>query len=106
MEIEWKMTAPPFTLPGPYRPSPRLDRTALSSASVMAIPAAFAWLYGDVLAGLARQWATDDNYSHGFLVIPLAAFFAWERRRTLVAAAARPTMPLGLFVLTTSLLLF
>lgn len=69
------------------------------------IAGAFAWLYGDLLADLARQWATDDNYSHGFLVVPLAAFFVWERRRALVEAPVHPA-PLGLGMLAASLLIF
>lgn len=43
-------------------------------------------LYGGVLTALVRQWYSDDNYSHGFFVLPLALYFAWERRRALAAA--------------------
>lgn len=43
-------------------------------------------LYGGGLTALVRQWSSDDNYSHGFFVIPLALYFAWERRRALAAA--------------------
>jgi len=49
------------------------------------------WLYGGVLSSLAKQWASDDNYSHGFFVAPLAGFFVWERRRALAAAPFRPS---------------
>jgi exosortase len=80
----------------------RRDVRALGVIALVA--AAFAWLYGGVLAGLARQWASDENYSHGFLVVPIAAFFAWERRHALARAPARPA-PAGLIVLATSLLL-
>lgn len=49
----------------------------------------FLLLYGPVLLGLAADWWTDDNYSHGFVVLPFAAYFTWERldrlRRTRVA---------------------
>jgi exosortase len=40
---------------------------------------------------LVRQWASDDNYSHGFIVVPLALFFAWERRAALRSAEIRPS---------------
>ena len=43
-------------------------------------------LYGGVFTALVRQWSSDDNYSHGFFVVPLALYFAWERRRALAAA--------------------
>src|SRR5690606_2367543 len=52
-------------------------------------------VYWDVLAGLARQWASDENYSHGFLIAPLAAYFAWERRAAIRALPRRPA-PWGL----------
>ncbi len=64
-----------------------------------------AWLYGGVLVSLARQWGSDDNYSHGFLVAPLAAFFVWERRQALLDAPARPSA-FGLAVVTGSLVVF
>lgn len=38
---------------------------------------------GTGLAGLAQIWASDDNYSHGFLIGPLALYFVWERRQVL-----------------------
>lgn len=46
--------------------------------------------YADVIAGLIRQWWTDDNYSHGFLVVPLALYFAWQKRTALAVLPARP----------------
>ena len=47
-------------------------------------------VYFPVLTSLVRQWASDDNYSHGFLVAPFAAYFAWMRRRDLAALPIRP----------------
>jgi exosortase len=68
-----------------------------------ALAAAIFWIYGGVLASLVRQWASDDNYSHGFFVVPLALYFAWERRDRLRDAPLRPSF-LGLLLLTFSLL--
>jgi exosortase len=48
------------------------------------------FVYAPTLAGLARQWAHDDNYSHGFLVPLFAAYVAWQRREQLAAADIRP----------------
>jgi len=75
-------------------------------AGVVLIVGALAWLYADVLIALVRQWGTDDNYSHGFLVPLFAAYFVWERRRSLAAARPQPTafgagvvvLSLGLFL--------
>ena len=42
-------------------------------------------VYWNVLVELVEAWSTDDNYSHGFFIAPLALYFAWERRQTLAA---------------------
>jgi len=73
-------------------------------AIAMALSAGVLALYSGVLLGLARQWATDDNYSHGFFVLPLAVFFAWERRAALRTAVARPSLA-GLILIAASLVL-
>jgi exosortase len=62
-------------------------------------------VYSGVVSSLVRQWASDDNYSHGFLIIPLAVYCAWERRRQLQQAELKPSIA-GLFVLGVSLLTF
>jgi exosortase len=59
-------------------------------------------VYWPVVSSLVSDWVTDDNYSHGFLIVPLAAWFAWERRQGLIAASPRPTWA-GLFVVLVSL---
>ncbi len=71
-------------------------------ASVVAPLAAFLLLYARVLAKLVHDWATDDNYSHGFLIIPLALYFAWERRERLAERPVRPSA-LGLVVVVLGL---
>jgi exosortase len=53
-------------------------------------------LYGDTLAGLARQWQRDDNYSHGFLIIPAAAWIVWRDRKPLGMLVRRPATFAGL----------
>jgi len=45
--------------------------------------------YWNVIVELVRAWSTDDNYSHGFFIVPLALYFAWERRKALAAAPFR-----------------
>jgi exosortase len=51
----------------------------------------FAVLYRDVMLKLIHDWYNDENYSHGFLVVPVAAYFAWERRTRFLAAAWKPS---------------
>ncbi len=59
------------------------------AAGVFAL-GAFCVLYQHVLTKLVHDWATDDNYSHGFLVVPIAAYLLWERRSALQRCEPRP----------------
>jgi len=52
----------------------------------------FILLYYQVIALLVSDWWNDDNYSHGFLIIPIALYFAWERRAALKEAEKNPSM--------------
>jgi exosortase D (VPLPA-CTERM-specific) len=47
-------------------------------------------VYAPLLAGLARQWSTDPDMSHGFFVLPVAAFVVWRRRGDLAAIESKP----------------
>ena len=60
--------------------------------------------YWNVLVSLVGAWYTDDNYSHGFIIVPLALYFAWERRTILSATPIRPSA-FGLVVVAGSLVL-
>ncbi len=59
-------------------------------------------LYRDVVAKLVHDWWFDDNYSHGFLIVPLALYFAWERRDRFTRAAKQPALS-GLVLVIASL---
>jgi exosortase len=71
--------------------------------AALTVAAGFVLLYRHVLAKLALDWWTDDNYSHGFFIIPIAAYLAWERRDRFYAATHRPTV-FGLIVIVGSIL--
>ena len=74
-------------------------RVALGATAALA---GFALLYRHVLVKLVHDWGNDDNYSHGFLIVPIALYFAWERRQRLQELPLRPTV-LGWFVVAASL---
>lgn len=67
----------------------RTVRVVLAAGSTLA---AFVLLYRHVLVKLVHDWATDDNYSHGFLIVPIALYFAWERRVQIKSAPRRPSV--------------
>lgn len=71
-------------------------------ATISALLVCFALLYRDVIAKLVHDWYVDDNYSHGFLIVPIALYFAWERRGKLREAVARPS-PWGLVLVLGSM---
>jgi exosortase len=48
-------------------------------------------IFGPILYYMVQHWGAVDDYSHGFLVAPLALYFAWERRHELQRAAIRPS---------------
>lgn len=78
-----------------------IDRRTVA-ASTLVVAAGFVLLYRDVLAKLAYDWWNDGNYSHGFFIIPIAAYLAWERRDKFLTAPQRPSA-IGLAVLVGSI---
>jgi exosortase len=48
--------------------------------------------YFEVARKLVHDWSVNENYSHGFLIVPLAAYLAWERRARLCAAPLAPSL--------------
>jgi len=81
--------------------SAREIRERQTSIAYTAITSALAFVvFGPVLYHMFLHWGAVDDYSHGFLVGPLAIYFAWERRDALRRAPIRPSwwglLPLAL----------
>ncbi len=60
----------------------------LSWGAVALVGGLVALLYWDVVPGMAYVWWTDEAYSHGLLIPPLAAYVAWLNRDRILAAPA------------------
>ena len=71
--------------------------------TALAVVGAVVWVYWPVLVRLVDAWSNDDNYSHGFLILPVAAYFAWERKDRFFAESRKPSW-FGLVVFIGSLL--
>ena len=56
-------------------------------ATVALLTGSFVLLYWQVIAKLVHDWGINENYSHGYLIPPLAAYLVWERRHVLMSAA-------------------
>jgi exosortase len=48
-------------------------------------------VFGKVLYYMVGHWRAVPDYSHGFVIAPLAVYFAWERRRKLARAPIAPS---------------
>ena len=72
-------------------------------AAIGALAGSFVLLYWPVITKLVHDWSIDENYSHGFLIPPLAAYLIWERRHELTAAPASGSR-LGLVIIVGSIL--
>lgn len=62
-------------------------------------------LYFALLREMAGDWAIDPNYSHGYLVPFIAAYFLWQRREKLMEAESQPAST-GLLVMGAGLGMF
>jgi exosortase len=67
-------------------------------------------VYGPVVVELVRDWIRDPNYSHGFLIPLVSAYFLWKSREELRRPGALPSiwglpgilLAMGLLVLATA----
>jgi exosortase len=84
-------------------PTPAAASRATLAAAI-AVALAMAACYASNLRDLAVAWEKDPNYSHGYLVIPIALLVLWRRRESPASGPARGN-PLGWAVLVASLVL-
>src|SRR5262245_25736967 len=64
--------------PAPSATTPfELSGTVVAAGVLLA--AAFAWAYLPTMVKLVNAWNTESDYSHGYLVIPVAILFLWAR---------------------------
>lgn len=81
----------------------RLSKQAAQAWPIVALAVSVFAVFGQVLVRLVQDWSTDENYSHGFLIVPLAAYFAYERRARLAKLPLRPQMVWGVLLVIGSL---
>jgi exosortase len=63
-----------------------------SLVAIGLVAAAIAVVYAPIVSSLVRQWASDENYSHGFLIVPFAAWFVWQQREQLARTPIAPNL--------------
>lgn len=78
------------------------DRRRLTA--IVLLTGGFALVYWRVIRALVSDWITDGNYSHGFLIVPIALYFVWERRQRLADLPREPSLA-GLVIFVGSIAL-
>lgn len=68
----------------------------------LAMGLVFVWSYWSTFLALGERWYNVEDYSHGFLVIPIALALLWYRRESF-PQNARPALWAGLGVLLLAL---
>ena len=72
----------------------------LAAGAILAI--AFGWSYWPTLGILVAAWNREPDYSHGYIVVPLALWFLYARRDSYPGSSPGLAWP-GIFVLVLAL---
>ena len=72
-----------------HDPPPDVKAIALPAAFFF-VAAAFV-IYSPILYYMTKHWLADANYTHGLIVAPLAAYFAWHKRPAIRRAGVEPS---------------
>jgi exosortase A len=83
-------------------PAQKPKGTGTAVAAAVLVVALAAAVYGRTFVTLWGTWLSNPNYSHGYLIPPVAAFVLWLERRRFAGAVGRGT-PWGLAVVVVAL---
>ena len=83
-------------------PAPPSREVALVAGAILLV--AFIWSYWPTIGLLVNAWNTEPDYSHGFLVIPIAVWILWARREKFPHATVRPAALGGIALVLLSVL--
>jgi exosortase len=75
----------------PSEPWSSFDARAWLAAASLATLGAIVWAYWPTLQEMVHKWKSEPDYSHGFLVVPIALFFLWSRRSTIPLRDMHPS---------------
>jgi len=75
---------------------------SILSTSLVIVVGLFLLLYGQTLAGLIQEWWTQEEYSHGFLVLPICFIVLRANRKQLQRLPIEPARNAGLLVMGTA----
>lgn len=72
----------------PPRRARRVSVAGVVGGAVLA--GTLAWSYWPTVVSMVATWEREPDYSHGFLVVPIAAYFLWVRRARFPQQLERP----------------
>jgi exosortase A len=80
------------------RESPRwiVGRRAAAAACVAAL-VALGLLLSSPVVSIVSTWYGDVTFNHGFLIVPICLYLAWQERQVIAVTPVRPSL-LGLFL--------
>ena len=79
--------------------------TAIKRNYIILIASLLILVYLPTLIDLVTDWASDGNYSHGFLVPIISGYLIWRKRKEL-AELEKSTSRLGLAIVVIGMILF
>lgn len=68
-------------------------------AAVGVVLVSFLWAYWPTWRALVHAWNTEPDYSHGYFVLPFAAYFLWARRQQFPGVSRRHWLWPGVLLL-------
>ena len=68
----------------------RQNLSLIVFAAGVSVLTALAW---QSVTGMVSIWMNDSAYNHGFFILPLAGYIAWERRHRLADVSIEPYWP-------------
>jgi EpsI family protein len=72
---------------------------------VWVVAVLFGIVYYQTFIKLTHYWWTNDMYSYGYMVAPIAALVVWRKRRELQMLTASPSVGVGLALSTVGLMM-
>ncbi len=68
-----------------------MNSTLISTSLIAALFASFILAYFPVWKNLVLAWYSNDQYSHGFLIVPLCIYIVWSKKGKLAEIQIRPS---------------
>ncbi|MEQ1889846.1 MAG: exosortase A [Alphaproteobacteria bacterium] len=69
------------------------QRQRLSLVLLLAGIAVLTWLAWQSVTNMVQIWLQNSAYNHGFFILPIAGYMAWERRHRLAGLSIEPYWP-------------